>query len=259
MGIFPIIMNVLQFWLIDSIVKASASIQLNRSATDPIRQPLFHNPSHDSDDEGGEEEERIDRRRDIESPPTPQKTYHQNETSNTEVKSTTSGSSSTIVADSSSVQVHRYPPSSSSSSLSSTSDSPISAAESPIATYRPKKSRRRSPPPPISKPSAGLEDGLHYTISSTPSPMPIKQFNVFNVVSDNYTTQSRRQPTRTTSNLYSQAHTPQSSVAPSSPWTTLVNDTDWADRVGQDEWDSRRLDKKNDLDLWSRQIVLEVS
>jgi len=52
MGLFPIIMNILQFWLIDSIVKASeqpGSLALPDSRTSQDREPLFQ--ASDSDDE----------------------------------------------------------------------------------------------------------------------------------------------------------------------------------------------------------------
>src|SRR5882762_1308924 len=50
MGLFPILMNVLQFWLVDSIVKASSAVVLPsdspRNSTD--REPLF-NADEESD------------------------------------------------------------------------------------------------------------------------------------------------------------------------------------------------------------------
>ncbi|KAF9498810.1 hypothetical protein BDN71DRAFT_305920 [Pleurotus eryngii] len=55
MGIFPIAMNILQFWLIDSIVKASSTTS---SLTPEIdvdgadREPLFRGSMDDEDDEG---------------------------------------------------------------------------------------------------------------------------------------------------------------------------------------------------------------
>ncbi|KAF9006665.1 vacuolar membrane protein-domain-containing protein [Cyathus striatus] len=58
MGIFPIVMNILQFWLIDSIVKASSatSLALDSDSPDSIhpqdREPLFNAPSDDEDDDG---------------------------------------------------------------------------------------------------------------------------------------------------------------------------------------------------------------
>jgi len=58
MGIFPILMNVLQFWLIDSIVKASSvaavALDVEHDAYQD-RQPLFH---AGSDDEGDEQPSR---------------------------------------------------------------------------------------------------------------------------------------------------------------------------------------------------------
>lgn len=55
MGLFPIIMNILQFWLIDSIVKASSSsVELPtnspRMSDMHDREPLFHAPEDDEDD-----------------------------------------------------------------------------------------------------------------------------------------------------------------------------------------------------------------
>jgi hypothetical protein len=54
MGIFPIFMNVVQFWLIDSdsIVKASgnAKIVLNQPDSSD-REPLFHSSDGDGDDD----------------------------------------------------------------------------------------------------------------------------------------------------------------------------------------------------------------
>jgi len=55
MGIFPIIMNILQFWLIDSIVKASNAIALDGNSSSNLgdsehHEPLFNVPSDDEDD-----------------------------------------------------------------------------------------------------------------------------------------------------------------------------------------------------------------
>ena len=58
MGIFPIMMNVIQFWLIDSIVKASdgdwnhSRVDANTlNSSDADREPLFHAPNDDDDDD----------------------------------------------------------------------------------------------------------------------------------------------------------------------------------------------------------------
>jgi hypothetical protein len=58
MGIFPIIMNIIQFWLIDTIVKAkpAPSLTLDSDAPDALhpndqdREPLFGVPSDDEDE-----------------------------------------------------------------------------------------------------------------------------------------------------------------------------------------------------------------
>lgn len=65
MGVFPIIMNILQFWLIDSIVKASTEepLSLDSDAHDNLdREPLFGAPSDDEDEDVGTQ------RHDIENP-----------------------------------------------------------------------------------------------------------------------------------------------------------------------------------------------
>jgi hypothetical protein len=54
MGLFPIFMNVVQFWLIDSIVKASDNTEnalpFNRPDSSD-REPLFHSSDDDGDDD----------------------------------------------------------------------------------------------------------------------------------------------------------------------------------------------------------------
>lgn len=55
MGISPILFNMLQFWLIDSIVKAKETLNLGTPiprAVDDLEAPLFSN-EHDTDDEEG--------------------------------------------------------------------------------------------------------------------------------------------------------------------------------------------------------------
>jgi hypothetical protein len=64
MGFFPILMNVIQFWLIDSIVKAGgiAGISISYDSLDRVdREPLFHsenelanNEDEDEEDDGGD-------------------------------------------------------------------------------------------------------------------------------------------------------------------------------------------------------------
>lgn len=53
MGIFPIIMNVVQFWLVDSIVKASAAAMAAQGIvpTHQDRDPLFSAPGVDDNEQ----------------------------------------------------------------------------------------------------------------------------------------------------------------------------------------------------------------
>jgi len=55
MGLCPILLNMLQFWLIDSIVKASDSLGLTNALTPPVdesQEPLFMNePDFEGEDE----------------------------------------------------------------------------------------------------------------------------------------------------------------------------------------------------------------
>jgi len=54
MGLFPIFMNVVQFWLIDSIVKASGNAGITLPSNQPDssdREPLFHTLDDDGDDD----------------------------------------------------------------------------------------------------------------------------------------------------------------------------------------------------------------
>ncbi|KAJ3875053.1 vacuolar membrane protein-domain-containing protein [Lentinula edodes] len=146
MGIFPIIMNILQFWLIDSIVKASSSpvaLGADLDAPDPgnpDREPLFGVPSDDEDDDNlrprhGAEHQRPRSR----SRSSPNSRSHSRDKSITfsdnpyESKSSGSGSR-TEVAD-----THSYPPSLSSSLTSTSSTSSMREAS--------KLNKKRRPPP----------------------------------------------------------------------------------------------------------------
>lgn len=122
MGLFPIVMNILQFWLIDSIVKASAgqvALQLvdesPRLSADTA--PLFQDP--DSDDDG--DEGLPNRRHDIENPRSPVRSRSRSQNSRKssrideeEQKSVSSKAAPTpILLDE--LEHHEYPPSLSSS------------------------------------------------------------------------------------------------------------------------------------------------
>ena len=52
MGLFPIFMNVVQFWLIDSIVKASGNIETALPFNQSDREPLFHSDDDGDDGDG---------------------------------------------------------------------------------------------------------------------------------------------------------------------------------------------------------------
>ena len=159
MGIFPIIMNIVQFWIIDSIVKAnaqSASVALpsdsTRNSLADDEEPLFRASMDDDDDDH--------RPHDIENPPArsrsvsrerhisvPDEPKSDNASSAT---ATASGSVTpkTIDVPSNPTAMHAYPP-----SLASTSTSPRSSrSPSSRATSRSPQPRlaRRSPPPRLS-------------------------------------------------------------------------------------------------------------
>jgi len=50
MGVFPIFMNVVQFWLIDSIVKASGTAVITLPSDPADHEPLFRSSTDSSDD-----------------------------------------------------------------------------------------------------------------------------------------------------------------------------------------------------------------
>ena len=74
MGLFPIIMNILQFWLIDSIVKAHdppltlADDSSRHGASEGDREPLFQADGSDEEDETVDESGSTRSKYDVESP-----------------------------------------------------------------------------------------------------------------------------------------------------------------------------------------------
>ncbi|KAJ4479169.1 vacuolar membrane protein-domain-containing protein [Lentinula aciculospora] len=145
MGIFPIFMNILQFWLIDSIVKASSSpVALDADAPDsdnPDREPLF-GVSSDDDDENNN----LHPQHDVQHHrPRSQSRNSVNSRSHSRDKSITfsdnpyesksSGSTSRTEI----VEAHSYPPSLTSSLKSTSSTSSIREAN--------KLNKKRRPPP----------------------------------------------------------------------------------------------------------------
>ncbi|KAF8514887.1 vacuolar membrane protein-domain-containing protein [Hysterangium stoloniferum] len=252
MGLFPIIMNILQFWIIDSIVKASTSIStatlINGNDTD--REPLFHDPGSDSDND---ETARAQRRYDIESPPTPQqpKLIQPPKANESENKPNASGSSSVMTTNSSSIQLHPYPPTS--AFMLSATSSPASSSSS-ISSLRSKKSRRRSPPPPIQQPPPYISQGVDYMISMTPSPM----MNRSHSISQINTTPSKPRQRRTASQTQMYSEAPVQSD--SQTLAELAQNDNWAGKVGEKELTGRRLRlAKAGLEAWDAQTSVEVS
>ncbi|KAF8213953.1 vacuolar membrane protein-domain-containing protein [Mycena galopus ATCC 62051] len=147
MGIFPIIMNILQFWLIDSIVKASG-VALDPDAPDPLdREPLFHSPDDEDDDDGSIN---IHSQTDVESHPraltrslSPSSLGRSSpDKLRTPMEPKTSGSSTPGQP----VDMHAYPPSIASSASSSSPPEP----QAPVLREATKlKPKRRNPPSPI--------------------------------------------------------------------------------------------------------------
>lgn len=76
MGLFPIIMNVVQFWLIDSIVKAhTPPVALTDSSSrlgahDDDQEPLFQGDGSDEEDETVDEPRSTPSKHDVENPET---------------------------------------------------------------------------------------------------------------------------------------------------------------------------------------------
>lgn len=230
MGLFPIVMNILQFWLIDSIVKASAvSLSLDSEtpdAFDAAREPLFGVPSDDDEDDDS-----ATRPHDIENPfpvthshsPPHSRSHSTDKTmsgSTTPEDQKYAPSGSNTPGDN--LAMHAYPPSldSSIASISSTSSNPPSIKE---ATKLNKK--RRSPPSPLSLQTA------HPPAVNSPSAM---------------------QPTPKSSKLLVTRTKPKVAPAPvvepvEEAWAESWDDSDdWANRVGEEEWTGRRLEEKQD-------------
>ncbi|KAF7792839.1 hypothetical protein EIP86_003940 [Pleurotus ostreatoroseus] len=207
MGLFPIMMNILQFWLIDSIVKASAhssSVALSdspRNSADPDTEPLFRGSLEDDDDEHAHP-------RDIESQlPRSRSTSRDSRTADepksssaTTATATGSGTVTPKIIDTSGATtvVHAYPP-----SMASTSSSPASSRQNSVSPPK----RRRSPPPPLA-----LRPIPHATQASLPHLAA------------------------------SPADTHVDEVADEKEWAAWdEHGEDWANRVGEEDWTGRRL------------------
>ena len=151
MGIFPIMMNIIQFWLIDSIVKASTTGPLALDVEhgpyqDQVHEPLFHAPEDDDDDTG---------RRDIHPARHSRNSFssldstglHSTDdlTEDTTDVATPDDRKSSASSSKHAVESHEYPPSLS-SSFSSNASYPNKAPRE--AKNLLKKAKRREPPTP---------------------------------------------------------------------------------------------------------------
>jgi hypothetical protein len=219
MGIFPIIMNILQFWLVDSIVKASGKFDTKATEQDPDREPLCASPP---DDDNG------DANHDIENP---HPSLHTSNVSHNKVdvidstltQPPTVASGMVIPSDSSSSlqDSHAYPPNSLSSGSSAFSQILGSSPQS-------KRKLRRSPPPPIS----------------------VRSFSQPVINSPQRHAESRR-PSRFTK-LQRDDFADDSSQDLVSSWE---DSDDWAERVGEEEWAGKRLTEKTRLEGWDSPVV----
>ncbi|EIN11002.1 hypothetical protein PUNSTDRAFT_100938 [Punctularia strigosozonata HHB-11173 SS5] len=222
MGLFPIFMNCLQFWLIDSIVKAStppltlASDSLDDS-DERDREPLFRASSDDEEDAPG-------RPHDIEN-----QLPHSSSTSPREPSvgkdvpdeqksaDTMTGSSAPSGTQ---AAMHSYPPS------LSHSDSPNrSPASSRLSSKSPQR-RRRSPPPPL-LPRSPLQPAIN-----SPS------------LSQHYLDQKPAE--KLGSHLKTEVRV--AGEDPNESWDLdWDNDgDDWANRVGEEDWTGRRMEERKD-------------
>lgn len=242
MGLFPIIMNVLQFWLIDSIVKASsaAPVALDSDARDTLnnadREPLFGVQSDDEDDDDISrgrhdiENQLLDpRKRSSSDSPAraSDKTYSASTPSQKGSGTTTPGQAQ---------DVHSYPPSLSSSLTSASS----SASSSPInpkpAKNLLKTARRRSPPSPLNIQTAHQPAVNSPLVTATPTPAPAVVPRIVK---------------------------PEAKVVDSSnnEWADSWDDSeDWANRIGEEEWTGRRIEEKREIldGVWDQRPAVRV-
>ncbi|PPQ92346.1 hypothetical protein CVT25_008696 [Psilocybe cyanescens] len=176
MGLFPILMNVLQFWLIDSIVKASAvgpvALDVEQGSYQD-REPLF-NATDDDDEQSGRADVAVTRPSQRSFSSLDSNASRENLSFGTEATNTAIPDESKSAASSSRrvVDAHEYPPSLS-SSFSSNASAPTNKAPREAKNLQ-KKSKRREPLPPLQMHSAKnmppSQSHTNTTIPTTPSP-----------------------------------------------------------------------------------------
>ncbi|KAJ7639253.1 vacuolar membrane protein-domain-containing protein [Roridomyces roridus] len=231
MGIFPIIMNILQFWIVDSIVKGSG-VALDEDAPDPLdREPLFRAGDDDDDDTPTN----VHTQTDIESHP--RTTRHARSLSPAGSESSDKldkepkHSNSSTPSTSRPMDIHAYPPNLSSSAASSAS------SHAPVLREAKKlKPKRRSPP----------------------SPLEILTVNQPAVNSPGPTPNSAPAPARTPAPV--PAPVPKPTPPEEESWGDSWDDgDDWANKVGEEEWTGRRMEEKRGiLNSWDSPLVNSV-
>jgi len=244
MGLFPIIMNILQFWLIDSIVKASqdSSVSLQsdpsrHSYEDGQREPLFGVPS---DDEDGDDDAAVLPQHDIENPRTRSRSCDENKRSTPdEQKSIASRATTPGVSDGgTSVPMHSYPPGVDSAGTSTSSSRTDSTSPPP---GEPSHKYKRSMPAPLR-----LQSAHHPAINSSDQP----------------STRPKPNPSSSISKTSVTKTIPESipvavDQAQNKDWASWDDSDDWANRVGEDDWTGKRIEhKKNELsEAWGPSFV----
>jgi hypothetical protein len=206
MGLFPIFMNVVQFWLIDSIVKASGTtgIVLSSNQSEPSDyEPLFRS-SVDSDDDGGDDDD-DDTRGGSDAISTPAKR---------DIEAQVQGQVQLLRRSTDSS--HTYPPRHDDSptlTLTTTTPAPAihRASISPPPSLRSVLSvRRHRPPPPPLLPGSPKVPAVN-------SPDPSSETSPAGVDAD-----------------------PRSKE----DWQSWDGEEDWAERVGEEEWTGRRAEAR---------------
>lgn len=239
MGLFPIIMNVLQFWLIDSIVKASdaSSVALDSNTPDAFdadREPLFAAPPDDDDDDHHHGHADLENQRNTQLDSVPITTHdklyaHSNTTLDEEYKSHAGTSEHNSDA-------HSYPPSLS-SSLSSNSTSFDSKVPKEAKNLL-KKANRRAPPAPLNihpmtQPAVNSPQlsAAPVTVPRTPMATIRKPSVVAAVIQDDW----------------------------AETWDD--HDDDWAHKIGEEDWtQQKREDIRSTPEIsWDESRVLSRS
>jgi hypothetical protein len=222
MGLFPIFMNCLQFWLIDSIVKASAppspvslSPDTPRDSDERDREPLFRASYDDEDDDSATPH-------DLESQPPRTGSGEpviRKDPAADEHKSIGSIAGSSVPS-TSQAAMHAYPP-----SLTRSGSAGSSPASSRISSKSPQR-RRRSPPPPL-LPRSPLQPAIN-------SPSLSQPYHDY-------------KPTeKLSSQLKTEVHIVPDDQGESWDLDWDNNGDDWANRVGEEDWTGRRMGERHD-------------